>query len=92
MLHICQGNCLCESTGNNFAKAKVLYCYGEVSVGKYFCKYYLTNTKILMYQVVLQRSLPGASEEEEEESPWFLDIDMLQILQLILVVFFILAM
>ena len=45
-----------------------------------------------MYQVVLQRSLPGASEEEEEESPWFLDIDMLQILQLILVVFFILAM
>lgn len=69
MLHICQGNCFCESSGNNFAKAKVLYCYGEV---------------------VLQRSLPNP-EEEEEESPWFLDIDMLQILQLILVVFFILA-
>ena len=33
MLHICQGNCLCESSGNNFAKAKVLYCYGEVSSG-----------------------------------------------------------
>ena len=31
MLHICQGNCFCESSGNNFAKAKVLYCYGEVS-------------------------------------------------------------
>ena len=32
MLHICQGNCFCESSGNNFAKAKVLYCYGEVSI------------------------------------------------------------
>lgn len=40
---------------------------------------------------MLQRALPGP-EEEEEESPWFLDIDMLQILQLILVVVFILAM
>jgi len=30
MLHICQGNCFCESSGTSFAKAKVLYCYGEV--------------------------------------------------------------
>jgi len=30
MLHICQGNCFCESSGSGFGKAKVLYCYGEV--------------------------------------------------------------
>jgi len=60
---------LCESSGSNFAKAKVLYCYGEV---------------------VLQRALPG-TEEKEEESLWFLDIDLLQILQLVVVVLFILA-
>ena len=39
MLHICQGNCFCESSGNNFAKAKVLYCYGEVSVIYCQCSY-----------------------------------------------------
>jgi len=69
MLHICQGNCFCESSGNNFAKAKVLYCYGEF---------------------VPQRTIAD-SEEEDEESPWFLDIEMLEVFQLILVVFFILA-
>ena len=42
-------------------------------------------------QVVLQRALPG-TEEKEEESLWFLDIDLLQILQLVVVVLFILAM
>ena len=42
-------------------------------------------------QVVLQRALPG-TEKEEEESLWFLDIDLLQILQLVVVVLFILAM
>ena len=37
--------------------------------------------------------LPQAHPEEEaEESPWFLDIEMLEVFQLILVVFFILAM
>ena len=39
-------------------------------------------------------SLMGASitsEEEAEESPWFLDIEILEVFQLILVVFFILV-
>ena len=36
MLHICQGNCFCESSGTSFAKAKVLYCYGEVSTSEYY--------------------------------------------------------
>ena len=47
--------------------------------------------KSLMFQFVPQRTLANP-EEESEESPWFLDIDILQIFQLILVVFFILAM
>ena len=86
MLHICQGNCLCESTGSNFAKAKVLYCYGEVILILMFSFHYVD-----LSQVVLQRALPG-TEKEEEESLWFLDIDLLQILQLVVVVLFILAM
>ena len=44
-----------------------------------------------MFQFVPQRTIAD-SEEEAEESPWFLDIEMLEVFQLILVVFFILAM
>ena len=44
-----------------------------------------------MFQFVPQRTLTSP-EEEAEESPWFLDIEMLEVFQLILVVFFILAM
>lgn len=44
-----------------------------------------------MFQFVPQRTLANP-EEEAEESPWFLDIEMLEVFQLILVVFFILAM
>lgn len=44
-----------------------------------------------MFQFVPQRTLSNP-EEEAEESPWFLDIEMLEVFQLILVVFFILAM
>ena len=43
MLHICQGNCFCESSGNNFAKAKVLYCYGEVS---FYFHFYISPFKM----------------------------------------------
>ena len=44
-----------------------------------------------MFQFVPQRTIAD-SEEEDEESPWFLDVEMLEVFQLILVVFFILAM
>ena len=81
------GNCLCESSGSNFAKAKVLYCYGEVIKEILMLSFHYGN----LSQVVLQRALPG-TEEKEEESLWFLDIDLLQILQLVVVVLFILAM
>ena len=77
---------MCESTGSNFAKAKVLYCYGEVILILMFSFHYVD-----LSQVVLLRALPG-TEKEEEESLWFLDIDLLQILQLVVVVLFILAM
>ncbi|XP_023331215.1 uncharacterized protein LOC111703498, partial [Eurytemora carolleeae] len=31
MFHICQGTCMCASSGEGgFTKGKVLYCYGEV--------------------------------------------------------------
>ena len=75
------GNCLCESSGSNFAKAKVLYCYGEVIKEILMLSFHYGN----LSQVVLQRALPG-TEEKEEESLWFLDIDLLQILQLVVVV------
>ena len=44
-----------------------------------------------MFQFVPQRTIAD-SEAEAEESPWFLDIEMLEVCKLILVVFFILAM
>ena len=78
---------MCESSGSNFAKAKVLYCYGEVIKEILMFSFHYGN----LSQVVLQRALPG-TEEKEEESLWFLDIDLLQILQLVVVVLFILAM
>ena len=43
-------------------------------------------------KVVLQRNLPTPEEEENSGDVWFLDSELLQILQIVTVVVFIIAM
>ena len=56
-----------------------------------YCFPHHTTPNLFLVQVVLQRNLP-TPEAEPEQSPLSLDQDMVQIMQLVVVVVFIIAM